>query len=163
MNHQNVDAVSRGRTSGNGEAAVAGRHTTRMRRAQRGAAAVEFALVLPMLLVLLFGIVEVGAFFYDKAIITNASREGARAGIVLKSPMPGYTEINNAAQAYAGSYLLTFGKNSPPTVSYVPSATQGFGTPLEVTVKYVYTGLALGRMLSAFTGPITLSATTVMN
>ena len=47
-------------------------------KCQRGAAAVEFAIVLPLLLVFVFGIIEFGFLLYDKAVITNASREGAR-------------------------------------------------------------------------------------
>ena len=45
---------------------------------QNGAALVEFAIVLPLLLILIFGIIEFGVMFYDKAMITNATREGAR-------------------------------------------------------------------------------------
>lgn len=44
----------------------------------RGVSAVEFALVLPLLLVILFGIIEFGLVLYNQAVITNASREGAR-------------------------------------------------------------------------------------
>ena len=54
---------------------------------QKGAEIVEFALVLPLLLLILFGIMEFGIVFFDKAIITNASREGARAGVVSRSPV----------------------------------------------------------------------------
>jgi Flp pilus assembly protein TadG len=36
---------------------------------------------------LLFGIIEFGIILYDKAMITNASREGARAGIVYSEPI----------------------------------------------------------------------------
>ncbi len=39
---------------------------------------VEFAIVAPLLFVLLFGIIEFGVMLYDQAVITNASREGAR-------------------------------------------------------------------------------------
>lgn len=49
---------------------------------EMGAAAIEFALVLPILVLLVCGIIEFGLLFYNKQIITNASREGARAGIV---------------------------------------------------------------------------------
>ena len=41
-------------------------------------AAVEFALVLPVLLLILFGIINFGTLMYDQAVITNAAREGAR-------------------------------------------------------------------------------------
>lgn len=52
---------------------------------RRGAALVEFALVLPLLLVLIFGIIEFGIIIYDKAMVTNAVREGARTGIVFRA------------------------------------------------------------------------------
>ncbi len=129
---------------------------------QRGVAAVEFAIVLPILLLIIFGIVEFGVALYDKAVITNASREAARAGVVLKSPKLTATAIQNVVLNYTSSRLLTFGTQSAPTVS---TTGQGgtFGTPLSVTVSYSYSGLALGQLMSAVTGPITLSATTVMN
>jgi Flp pilus assembly protein TadG len=51
--------------------------TKMMIRDQNGGAAVEFAIILPLLIALLFGIVEFGLLLYNKQIITNASREGA--------------------------------------------------------------------------------------
>ena len=51
---------------------------------QRGASAIEFAIVFPLLVLLLFGIIEFSLILYDKVMITNASREGARAGIVVQ-------------------------------------------------------------------------------
>lgn len=47
-------------------------------RESRGAAAVEFALLVPIFLVIVFGIVDFGLMFYSKTVITNAAREGAR-------------------------------------------------------------------------------------
>ncbi|MEM5338101.1 TadE/TadG family type IV pilus assembly protein [Paraburkholderia azotifigens] len=146
---------------------VSARHTDAHRRtrdaSQRGAAAIEFAIVLPLLLLVVFGIVELGIALYDKAMITNASREGARAGVVLRNPKPTSQDITNVVLAYCQNYLLTFGTGNTPTVT-VPSGVGGtFGTPLTVTVSYQYSGLGLGAMLSAFTGPIVMTATTIMN
>ncbi len=53
-----------------------------MRRSRRGAAAVEFAVVAPLFLLLLGGIIEFGQAFRIEHAISNASRRGARAGIV---------------------------------------------------------------------------------
>ncbi|ACC74922.1 TadE/TadG family type IV pilus assembly protein [Paraburkholderia phymatum] len=140
-----------------------GAHRRTHHTSQRGAAAVEFAIVLPLLLLILFGIVELGIGLYDKAMITNASREGARAGVLLRTPKPTTQDITNVVLAYCQNYLVTFGSSNTPTVS-VPSGVGGtFGTPLTVTVSYQYSGLGLGAMLSALTGPITMTATTVMN
>lgn len=49
------------------------------RKSQRGAAAVEFALVAPVLIVLVFGITDFGLMFNNQAVVANASRDAARA------------------------------------------------------------------------------------
>ncbi len=51
-------------------------------RSERGAALVEFALVAPLLFLLLFGIVEFGMAFNDFIAVRNGSREGARTAVV---------------------------------------------------------------------------------
>jgi Flp pilus assembly protein TadG len=54
-----------------------------VRRDERGQNLVELALVLPLLLLLLGGIVDIGRAFYSYIEITNAAREGARAAARL--------------------------------------------------------------------------------
>jgi Flp pilus assembly protein TadG len=49
---------------------------------ERGASMVEFALVLPLFLLLLFGIMEVGWLFAQQVEVRNAAREGARLAVV---------------------------------------------------------------------------------
>ena len=51
-------------------------------RGQDGAAAVEFALLLPLLVLLLFGIIEFGVAFNTRIQATNAAREAARQAVV---------------------------------------------------------------------------------
>src|SRR5512135_1792339 len=95
---------------------------------QRGAAAVEFAIVLPLLVILTFGIIEFGIYIYDKAMITNASREGARAGVVYRTDSGGtYSplaagEITTIVTNYLAGKLVTFGAS---TVTLVPPPSQG--------------------------------------
>ena len=57
-----------------------------MLKNQRGGAAVEFALVLPLLAIILFGTFDLALLFYNKQVITNASREVARSRIVKIDP-----------------------------------------------------------------------------
>jgi Flp pilus assembly protein TadG len=130
---------------------------------QNGSVVVEFALVLPVLLMIVFGIIECSIALYDKTVITNASREAARAGIVLRSPKLSTSDIKKVATDYCGSNLISFGADPSLQVNVTTVGGAAFGTPLTVTVAYDYQGLALGSPLSALSSPITLSATTIMN
>jgi hypothetical protein len=51
-------------------------------RGQDGAAAVEFALLLPLLVLLLFGFIQFGIAFNTRIQATNAAREAARAAVI---------------------------------------------------------------------------------
>lgn len=135
----------------------------RSRPRARGGAAVEFALVLPLFLAIVFGIVEFGVALYDKAVVTNASREAARAGIVLRQPKLTAAQIRDIALDHCATNLISFGDAAPPSVTVSGNAGGGFGTPLTVTVSYAYSGLALGSLIGALSGPIQLAATTTMN
>ncbi|MGO4366632.1 TadE/TadG family type IV pilus assembly protein [Pseudomonas sp. PAB10] len=133
-----------------------------MKKKQQGLAAVELSLVLPVLFLIIFVIIEFSIALYDKAIITNASREAARAGIVLKTPKLTTAQIQNVANNYLGANLITFGSAVTPVVT-VPSGAGGlFGTPLTVQVSYQYSTMVLGGILHVVNNPINLSATTVM-
>lgn len=131
-------------------------------RRQKGAAAVEFALILPILLLVFFGIVELSLALYDKAVLTNASREGARAGIVLSSPPVTDTQISAVVQTYTQGALLSLRAAQTPTVAVARSATDEFPSVLNVTVSYPYPGLVLGKLLSAVDQPMLLSSSTTM-
>jgi|SRR4051794_41667718 Flp pilus assembly protein TadG len=73
---------------------------------QGGAAAVEFALVLPLFLTLVMGAIDWGWFFFIDQVVTNCAREGARAGTVL-APPPTSTaaEAVDAAEAASNAFL----------------------------------------------------------
>ena len=59
--------------------------TSRKKKGEKGQALVEFALLVPIFLVLLFAIVDFGMGFYSWITVTNAAREGARLGTVQAS------------------------------------------------------------------------------
>ena len=133
-------------------------------KSERGGAAIEFAIVFPLLVTLLLGIIEFSLILYDKAIITNASREGARAGIVAQLVRVTNAEIGAVVEKYSKDHLISFGGDIVPTVSITPVDRSGskFGDELTVTVTYPYGFLALPNFVTGMIGPMELSATTVM-
>ena len=84
---------------------------------QKGAAAVEFAIVIVLLLTLIFGMLEFSLAMFNQQVITNAAREGARAGIVARVPrllnvgIPPDIGISDIVVNYAANHLVTFGND----------------------------------------------------
>jgi Flp pilus assembly protein TadG len=128
---------------------------------QDGASAVEFALVLPILILVVFAIIEFSVALYDKTMITNASREGARAGIVFRIPSVTDEEIGDVVNTYLGGSLITFGG---PAVANTTVTRNGSnpGDELRVTVGYTYTFLLVPNIITRLSGGITMVAETVM-
>ena len=127
---------------------------------KKGAAAVEFAIILPLLLILLFGIIEFGIILYDKAMITNASREGARAGIVFDPDGISDAEIRSVVKEYCSGHMITFGEDSIDGIDDIPITRAGEN--LTVTVTYQYDFLVLPDFVTGIVGNINLSAQTIM-
>jgi Flp pilus assembly protein TadG len=85
----------------------------------KGTALLEFALILISLILLSLGMIEFGLIAYDKQVITNASREGARWAIVNPSPASAAprrttSSVEGVVQEYwTKNKLITFGSNTP--------------------------------------------------
>lgn len=125
----------------------------------RGLAVIEMAFVLPVFLMLAFATITYGLALYNQAVITNASREAARAGIAFRVPAPSHEDITQTALAYCQEHLITFGSQVAPEVVIEEPAGRIPGEPLRVTVSYAYTGLALLKVLSP--GPLAATATMI--
>jgi Flp pilus assembly protein TadG len=136
-------------------------------RCQKGVAAIEFAILLPLLLVIIFGIVEFSILLYDKQVITNASREGAREGIRREIDVPVRStegEIKSVVTNYVVSNLITFGTPNTPVTTVTPADLSGMarGDDLTVTVSYNYEFLVLPNFVTSLAGVKTIQAQTVM-
>lgn len=129
---------------------------------EKGIAAVEFALVLPLLVTLLFGIIEFGLVMYNKQVITNASREGARAGIVLQDPRIPDPNIQTIVNQYALNHLVSFGATPETPQTVVGHTGQNFGNDLTVTVTYQYRFLVISAFIPGLGNSLQLTAQTVM-
>lgn len=114
---------------------------------ERGAVAVEFALVAPILVALIIGIVEFSNAYNIQVSVTQASREAARTIAITKDQAKA-TSAGKAGAPSINSSLLTFDYSAAtcPTTSPVsnalvkvtytgPSLTGFFGSSLSVTGK----------------------------
>ena len=134
---------------------------------ERGAAAVEFAIVLPLVLLVIFGGIEYSLLMFNKQILTNASREAARAGIVNVSPRLTAAQIEVVARNYADVNMVTFDSATTGVSTLVTfPASQTFGNDLTVAVSYDYRFLLVPDLRGLFgstpANTLTLTATTTM-
>lgn len=123
-----------------------------------GASAVEFALVLPLLLMLILGIVEFGTLFYRQAIISWSSREAARTGIVQTIPKPTAGQV----EAVVSSVLNKASLGTAKATVTVTGAGGAFGTDLAVLVESPYQFQFLPALAPGMPSSVTLRGRTVM-
>jgi hypothetical protein len=118
---------------------------------ERGAELIEFALILPLLLLIMLGIVDFGFMFQRYEVLTNAAREGARVAV-----LPGYTTAD--VQARVCAYVKTGGVpltgacpnpgNPVISVTNVPIPVAG-GPALggkSVSVRFTHTYMFVVRL-----------------
>jgi Flp pilus assembly protein TadG len=95
------------------------------RAPERGSAAVEFALLLPILLLLLLAFVQVGVIARDSLVLTQASRAGAREAAVQGSSVA----VQEAVRAAAVGL-------DPARIDVVATWSGARGAPVTVEVTY---------------------------
>ncbi len=80
---------------------------------ENGAVSVEFAVIAMLLLTLVFGAIDFGLMLFNKQVITNAAREGARFGIVQRPLGERVTaaEVRAKVLSYCQDNLVTGGSN----------------------------------------------------
>lgn len=124
---------------------------------ERGAEVIEFAIVLPLLLLVVFGIVDFGFLFQRYVVLTNAAMEGARVRV-----LPGYGDTDAVARAtaYAVDGGIPNAGTCPPfcvTVTQVALPASGGGTwpGFRVDVTYIHDYSYIGPIAQLFGGNFT--------
>ena len=106
---------------------------------EEAAQLVEFALVLPMLLLVVLGIAEFGFIFQRYEVVTNAAREGARMAV-----LPGYTtaDVTARVRVYVSNGRVPTTVTNPNIVVTDVTIPVGAGLPSinakRVTVTYTH-------------------------
>lgn len=128
---------------------------TNPRFSRPGQALVEFALILPLLLLIVLMIVDFGRVIYYYTTLYNAAREGARYGIVHKGDLAG---MRNAAAD------MLIGINVPFSAI---DATQTTADPKRARVEITYDFLPVTPLVGSFigteSGTILIRAVSLMN
>jgi len=140
---------------------------------QRGGAAVEFAIIVPLLALILFGTIDFALLFYNKQVLTNASREGARAAIVADNWDPPYSDgefpstddlalqgkFKTIVEAYCSNRLINLGGANALIPGQISVDSDPVNYFITVTVAYNY-----DHLFSSITGAgqTTITGKTVM-
>jgi Flp pilus assembly protein TadG len=121
-------------------------------KSQVGAQILEFALLLPFLLMIIFLIIDFGFLVYNKAVLTNASREAARTATMLTATPWSTSAVSAVACNFAKSSLINMragthtatcsGTGDPVIAVLNPNGNvpPNFGDPITVEVAYAYSG-----------------------
>lgn len=121
-----------------------GARKRRLRLSSRGQSAVEFALILPIFLVIVFAIVDFSMALNAKLTVTNAAREGARVLVLGASCSDVTTHAQNVASHLHPSISVTINPSS---------CTGNPGDQMAVTVSYQYSTITpVGRFISLLGG-----------
>jgi Flp pilus assembly protein TadG len=118
-----------------------------------GQALVEFALIAPILLLLVFGLVDFARAWSAHHVITDAAREGTRM-LVIANPDIGTAEAKAAIESRMASAGL---KTASATVTFNPANGEpARGDPMTVTIQYPYDFWILGPFINWATGDRTV-------
>jgi Flp pilus assembly protein TadG len=130
----------------------------RLRREEHGVALVEFALVAPLLLVILFAMLDFGRTFNYWIDATHLANEGARWAVVNKNPASSGSLQDYIQQQADTDELRNGGSSSVPSALQVcisfPGGSSAVGNPVQVTASVTYNWLpflsdqALGGLTS---------------
>ncbi len=145
---------------------------TERAKSNLGQTLIEFAFIMVLFFLLVLGIMEWGIVLYNKAILKDACREGARAGVLFRADSATFAydplteaEIKTVVDNYVQNRLLTFGEpfdaTNDVTVTWDP-APATHGGELDVQVNFTYKFLALPNLGHMGTDTIDLSARSLM-
>ena len=141
---------------------------SRLRRRQEGAAAVEFAICLIPLMLIVGGIIDFGQLWYMESTLATASREGARYATRYQPAVPTGRLAPNALSPSVVTYVTdNYGKFFSGDQDFQvalggSSGSTTAGTPITVTVTAQKHWFFLG-ILPVITDPQPLSSTTEMS
>lgn len=116
-----------------------------------GAQVAEFAILLPILLMLVFGIIDFGRGFFSWVILTNGAREGARAAAVGNNQAAVTSTVQNAVSGLYVTGIESGACVSPAKGKLCVTGANlvgDMGEPVTVTVQYNFSYIVLPNIMN---------------
>ena len=136
---------------------------THLRKNERGAALIETAITIPIILLISVGIFEFGRAYQTWQVMTNAAREGARIAILADKTD---TDVQSAVTNYMKNGGLP--KYASATINIERTVPMGTSTASKVTINYPYQFMVLNGVVRLVTpksttgAPITMQSVALM-
>nr|WP_321512831.1 TadE/TadG family type IV pilus assembly protein [uncultured Pseudodesulfovibrio sp.] len=119
---------------------------------RRGLASIEMALLLPIFMLLLIGIMDVGRLYWIQSVVRDAAFEGVRAAILHES-------TNSQIESIVTQELLSGGINQSSTVGI---SDRQASQPVTIEVSVPFEFFVIDSLIPSIDGPTNISAAAVM-
>jgi Flp pilus assembly protein TadG len=136
--------------------------TRKLIKNERGAALLETAITIPIVLVICVAVFEFGRAFQTWQVLTNAAREGARVAVIVDKTD---ADVTKTVQDYLTAGVL----KSAPTININRNLPLGTNTGSQITVNYPFDFMVLNPVMklvnsgsTAGASAFTMQATAVM-
>nr|WP_321255546.1 TadE/TadG family type IV pilus assembly protein [uncultured Pseudodesulfovibrio sp.] len=124
----------------------------RQTQSKQGLAAIEMAMLFPIFMMLLVGVMDTGRLYWTQSVVRDAAFEGARTAILHES-------TTSQIESVVTEELVSGGINQSSSV--VISARQA-SQPVEVKVSVPFEFYVIDNLLPSLEGPTNISAAAVM-
>lgn len=125
---------------------------TRNHKSRRGSSIVEVALLLPIFMIIMMGVMDFARLYWTQSVVRGAAYEGVRAAILVETP-------NSQVESIILSELNIGGVDATPSVTVGTREPQ---QPVDVTVAVPFTFLAIDRLIPPLGNITQITATAVM-
>ena len=130
---------------------------TRLRN-ERGAALLETAITVPIILLISVGIFEFGRAYQVQQVLTNAAREGARVAVIEGTAD---SDVTKVVTDYMKNGNLLIDQNNPPTIAVSRNEAFGGTTGSKVTVTFPYEFMVIGGVAKLVSPTSTVGSETL--
>jgi Flp pilus assembly protein TadG len=135
-------------------------------RSQRGAALIETAITIPIILLICVGIFEFGRAYQTWQVLTNAAREGARIAILTGTTD---AQVQTRVRDYMAGGDLPLARSNTVVVNVQRDVAMGTNSASQVTVTYPFSFMVLNPIVRMVTpgsatgaAPVNMGAVAIM-